>query len=310
MNSYALRTKDLGVSFIIKEEGKYTENKNDIVIRPKEMLNIIDTNKFVKSILNGLRVNSGINKIIFEHKDVLKIAKNDITKLKGKYISLIMEKNMISLNSLKTIEKQFSEIICSYRNISQKEAHEEIEAMLIRLNVEEPKAIMKKLPLQLNDDIKHRVQIALNLLLKPKLIIVDESYLGNDSDVKSHILDEMENLREKYNTSILFISNNISTISNKADKIAVMYNDSVVEYGERESLLKNPVHPYTKSIINNESIDNLSISEELTPELYKTPKGCNFCLNCKYASYDCIYVEPEMRKLEEEERMVSCHCVN
>ncbi len=316
MNSNILEVKNLNLSFKTKQGYIKALNNVNINIGKKEILGVVGESGCGKSTLSDsiIRLLSGNasieeGEINFNNKDILKMSKDDMRKIRGKHISLITQNAMAALNPVRTIEKQFVETICAHKDITKEKAKEEAEEMLYKLNISQPKLVMKQFSFQLSGGMRQRIIIALSLLLKPKLIIADEPTTALDVTVQAGILKEMKLLKKQYDTSVLFISHNLAVISNIADKIAVMYAGSIVEYGKSESVLKNPLHPYTKGLIKcmphlYSNGSRLYTIEGQPPDLYDLPKGCAFSPRCTYAVADCFETKPEIHKLGE--RMAAC----
>lgn len=250
------------------------------------------------------------SKITFEGRNIIDIAIENTKRLNNNCISLI-KIYLTSLNPIRTIGKQCCETISNYTGLSLQESEIKLKNILNNLLCPNTTDLLKSFPLKLEAYEKQRLMFALAFLIKPKLIILDDTIFKMESNVKSYILKELENLRKENNTSLIFISNKINIVNEGIDIIAIMYKGTVVEFAKKDLILKDPIHPYTKHLLNHES--NLNFSEK-QPEIINyikdissMPKnGCSFCLNCKKASYDCVYMPPKIKTIGRT-RQVICN---
>lgn len=260
---------------------------------------------------SGIRVSKG--EINYKQKDLLSLSKKEIQGIRGKEIAMIFQDSMTSLNPVRTIGKQFVETICNHMKVEKSEAKRKTKEMLMKVNLNYPERIMKCYPFQLSGGMMQRVMIAMALVLKSKVLIADEPTTALDVTIQAQILNEMVLLKEKYGMSILLVSHNLGIISRMADKVAVMYAGSIVEYGYSDEIFKNPKHPYTNALLL--SVPRMDIEQKRLisikgqpPSLFNMPSGCAYHPRCKIAADICKVKKPVIKETLGGNK-VACHFV-
>ncbi len=180
--------------------------------------------------------------------DLLKLNKNNIENYRGRKISMIFQEPMTSLNPVMTCGKQVVEAIKIHQKISKKKATQYVIKLFNEVRLPRPENIFKSYPHQLSGGQKQRVMIAMAMSSKPPILIADEPTTALDVTVQKTILVLMKNLQKKYNTSIIFISHDLSVVAQIADVILVMKNGHIVETGTSADIINNPKHNYTKAL--------------------------------------------------------------
>jgi peptide/nickel transport system ATP-binding protein len=183
--------------------------------------------------------------------------------------------------------------------------------LLRNLNIPFPEVIFDRYPHELSGGMRQRVQIAMALACGPKLLIADEPTTALDVTIQNQILKLMKELKQKFDTSILFITHDLRIISKMCDRVAVMYSGYIVEYGELEQLFTNPYHPYTKGLLGSIPVvgkkrDLLEVIPGMVPNLVYPPSGCRFHPRCKYCFEPCDSIVPESIEVEPN-YFVACH---
>jgi len=164
----------------------------------------------------------------------------------------------------------------------------------------------------LSGGMRQRVQIAMGLACKPKLLIADEPTTALDVTIQNQILTLMKELKNKYNTSMLFITHDLGIISKMCDRVCVMYSGFIVENGNIQKLFIKPYHPYTRSLIASVPVvgkkrrRRLEVIEGTVPNLIYPPSGCRFHPRCKYCFEPCDSTIPKNIEVEPD-YFVACH---
>ena len=265
--------------------------------------------------------------IVFIEEDLALKSEFEMLKYRGKDITMIFQDPLSSLNPVFKVGKQISEVFLlhmenellvetsKFPNKSLYSiAREWSIALLKDLNIARPEIIFDRYPHELSGGMRQRVQIAMALACRPKLLIADEPTTALDVTIQKQILKLMKELRKKYNTSILYITHDLGLISKMCDRVAVMYSGSIVEYGDIKKLLINPYHPYTRGLIASvpvigKSQIRLEVISGMVPNLIYPPSGCRFHPRCKYCFDPCNSIVPKQNEVDKD-YFVACHLYN
>lgn len=187
-------------------------------------------------------------KVTFEDKSVFAMTPEQLRHFRGESVALVFQDPMTRLDPLMTIGKHCLETLKAHQpQLSTKEAKEIALATLEAVKI--PANRWQQYPHEFSGGMRQRVAIALALLLKPKLIVADEPTTSLDVIVASRILKELTRLCQEQNMALLLISHDLALVKKYCDRIGVMYQGSLVEIGDSSSVIKNPQHPYTRSLL-------------------------------------------------------------
>ena len=262
-------------------------------------------------------------KVIFRGEDLLQKSKFEVLKYRGKDITMIFQDPLNSLNPVFKIGPQITEVYFLHMEnellvASSKQdtsifavAREWGEQLLRDLNIPFPNLVFDLYPHELSGGMRQRVQIAMGLACKPKLLIADEPTTALDVTIQNQILKLMKELKSKFNTSMLFITHDLGIISKMCDRVAVMYSGFIVENGNIKKLFIKPYHPYTRSLIGSVPVvgkkrRRLEVIEGTVPNLIYPPSGCRFHPRCKYCFEPCDSKIPKSIEVEPD-YFVACH---
>ena len=306
-----LETKNLCVSYGNK---KILENIN-IGIKQGEILGIVGESgsgksTLLKSLVNLLPSNARIEQgnIFFKNKDLVKLSKEELRKIRGKEISMVFQNSGASLCPIRTIEKQFMESAKAHENISNEEIRKNIDEIFPKIHLKDVDRILKSYPFELSGGMNQRVGIALAMLSKPSIILADEPTSALDVTAQAQVVKTLMKLRDDFNTSIIIITHNMGVVSFMVDKVAVMYNGSVVEYGSKKDIINRPLHPYTQMLIKstpNMKQGKLCGIPGKAPVFGQDKKGCAFANRCDKSISECFTETPST--VNYENRIVNCH---
>ena len=187
-------------------------------------------------------------RILFEGHDMLSAPDAELRKIRGGKIAYVFQEPSTSLNPVYTIRSQIAEMISLHRpDVTDIDA--EIIRWLDAVGIVDPKGRLHAYPHQLSGGMQQRVMIAMALSARPDLLIADEPTTALDVTIQKQILDKLRELQRELGMAVLLITHNFAIIKGLARHVAVMYRGEVVEYGETEQVLRNPLHPYTKALI-------------------------------------------------------------
>ncbi len=251
---------------------------------------------------------------MFNGDDLLHMSTRQISKVRGAQIGMIFQDPMSSLNPVINIGTQLSEPLRAHLKMSKTEAWERSVQLLDMVGIPEARARLSDYPHQLSGGMRQRVMIAMGLACKPKILIADEPTTALDVTIQAQIVDLVKDLREELNTTIIWITHDLSLIAGLVDRIMVMYAGYVVEEALVDDLYDDPRHPYTIGLFG--SLPDLGGGQKrLTtiggapPNLEAVPTCCPFVPRCKFAIDKCHTQNPLLKPIAgagESPHSVAC----
>lgn len=305
-----LRIRDLVVEYDTDEDVVQAVNHVDLQLGKGETLGLVGETgagktTIAKAILRILpdppsRVKAG--EIYFEGKDILKLSEGKMRKIRGNKIAMIFQDPMTALNPIETVGSQIAEAIGLHEKLSKAEVQKRAVDMLEMVGI--PGERYGEYPHQFSGGMKQRVVIAMALACRPELLLADEPTTALDVTIQAQVLDMMESLKEKLNTSMILITHDLGIVAGMCDRVAVVYAGEIVEQGTTEEVFDFPGHPYTLGLF--QSLPRLDSTEKrlkpingLMPDPTNLPEGCKFYDRCPYACEKCKEKEPEMREYRQ-----------
>lgn len=231
-------------------------------------------------------------------------------EIRWKRISMVFQGAMNSLTPVYTVYQHFKETMKAHEMFENDEIAREVTIKMLKM-VSLPPEIADRYPHQLSGGQKQRVAIALALLLNPEYVIADEPTTALDVIVQAQIINLLKELQEKKGMSIILISHDLGVLSALSDKLLIMYAGKVVEYGDAEKILRNPLHPYTRLLLEATPRvrgGKLKWIPGSPPDLVNPPSGCRFHTRCPLAEKICKEEEPKLKEVEHG-HWVACHLV-
>lgn len=186
--------------------------------------------------------------IFFEGVNLLNLTKEEIRKKRGKDIAMIFQEPMTSLNPVLTIGYQIQEAIEVHENLSKIKLKQRVDELLNIVGI--PTDRVNSYPDELSGGQRQRIMIAMAISCSPKLLIADEPTTALDVTVQAQILNLLNDLKIKFQMTMLFITHDFGVVSDIADDVAVMYQGEIVEQGTVSKVLENPKHPYTSALLD------------------------------------------------------------
>ncbi len=240
-------------------------------------------------------------KIFLRCKDIMALPEEKMRRIRWKEVSIIPQAAMNALNPVYRIGDQIAEVITEHEGISKREALSIAENLLDLVGIGRQRS--SRYPHQLSGGQRQRVAIAMALALNPPFIIADEPTTALDAIAQVRILNLFKELRNRRNLSLLFISHDISTVLELADRIAVMYAGKILEVGPADKVFSDPLHPYTKALIR--AIPQVGGERRKfhyipgSPPGPMVPSGCVFHPRCTEAFEPCDKEEPELIEVRD-----------
>ena len=245
--------------------------------------------------------------------DVTRTPNEVLQKIRGNYVSMIFQEPMTALNPVFRIGEQINEVIELHDGEGKSE--EDIKRRSIELlelvGIANSEGVYHMYPHELSGGMRQRVVIAMALACNPRVIIADEPTTALDVTIQAQILDLLRQLKDKINSSIMFITHDLGVIAEMADYVVVMYAGRVVEKGTADDIFHHPAHPYTIGLMASKpvvgkKIDKLYSIPGKVPNPINMPDYCYFKDRCEMCVDGCAGGYPEMISLSETHK-VSCY---
>ena len=251
--------------------------------------------------------------IYFKEFDLLKIDEHKLREMRGKEISMIFQEPMSSLNPVFPIGEQLSEVLQIHQKIDKKRAKEKALHFLNIVGLSEVHRIYNNYPHQLSGGMLQRIMIAIAISSNPPLLIADEPTANLDVTIQAQIIDLIKSLKDEIKMAVIFITHDLGIISEISNRIVIMYAGKIQEDCLTSEIFENPLHPYTKGLIN--SIPQIDIKYNritaipgAVPDSFHLPSGCAFHPRCYMFKEICKSKEPELEE-KDTNHFVRCWMV-
>lgn len=251
-------------------------------------------------------------KIIVSGEDLLSLPEDQMQERRGSKVAMIFQEPMTALNPVLTIGYQMDEQIMRHQKLSREQSKERAIEMLNLVGIPSPKERYHNYPHQLSGGMRQRAMIAMALSCEPEFLIADEPTTALDVTIQAQILELFQDLQEKLNMTVQFITHDLGVISEIADRVMVMYAGSTCEMTSTDKLLSKPKHPYTAALIKSipkfgSRVDRLATIEGSVPSLFELPQGCPFQNRCPSASPSCQEKRPPLEEIESGHYVACFH---
>lgn len=227
----------------------------------------------------------------YEGVEMAAASEEQMLKIRGEEISMIFQDPMTALNPVKRVIDQVSAVVRLHNPGMPKKKAERISIdMLKEVGIGEER--VRDYPHQFSGGMQQRVEVAIGLSCRPKLLLADEPTTALDVTIQAQVLDMMRTLMREKNTALLLITHNLGIVAEMCDYVAVLYGGEIVEYGSKREVFKDPRHPYTIGLFGaipdmHGQGERLQPIEGVMPEPSDLPDGCKFHTRCPYATDEC-----------------------
>jgi len=246
--------------------------------------------------------------ILLHGTDVLKMSGEALRAIRGGVVSYIFQEPGAALNPVFRVGNQIKESLKLHR--PEKATNEEVIRLLKLVGIPAPESRIRNYPFEMSGGMQQRVMIAMALASEPKLLVADEPTTALDVTIQAQILDLLRDLKQRLDMAILLITHNLGIVGDMADRVAVMYAGQIVELASAKELLRRPLHPYTKALMNSVpklrgDTDRLSAIPGNVPRIGNFPPGCRFAPRCPIVKPECSNKNPDLVEFEPG-RFVRC----
>ena len=291
-----LEISELSISFMTRAVEIPAVTGFNCKVMPGEVVGLVGESGCGKStialaIMRYLGPNGKIvsGEIRFMGEDLVKMSPKQLQHIRGSQISMVYQEPSSSLNPSMMIGEQLCEVPMIHRNMNRKEAAALSIEMLEAVRLPDPERLMRAYPHQLSGGQVQRIVIAIALLSRPKLLLMDEPTTSLDVTVEAGIMALVKDLCTRFGVAILFISHNLGLVRTTCDQTTVMYSGEAVQSAKTSILFHKPHHPYTKALLRslpvpdaNKTVGRLCAIQGQPPLPFQRPKGCNFGPRCDY----------------------------
>ena len=251
--------------------------------------------------------------IIYNNTNLLDLSYDEMKDIRGKEIAMIFQEPMTSLNPVLKIGVQMNEILIKHYDLNEEEATKKSIEMLDAVGIPSPEQRIDEYPHQFSGGMRQRVMIAMALQCNPSLLIADEPTTALDVTIQAQILDLMMDLKDKRkDAAILLITHDLAVVAETCDRVIVMYGGEIQEIATIEELFKNPLHPYTKALMNSiphmeRKTKRLKALKGMVPSILKMGDGCKFCSRFEPEECPCMGTKENQELFEaKKNHFVRC----
>jgi oligopeptide/dipeptide ABC transporter ATP-binding protein len=252
---------------------------------------------------------------IFQGKDLLKVSKKQLRRIRGNDLAMVFQDPMTSLNPVLKIGYQIAEAIKTHNpGVKDGAAKKRAVELLKIVGVPNPERRVDQYPHEFSGGMRQRAMIAMAIANEPTVLIADEPTTALDVTIQAQILEVLKKAQEETEAATILITHDLGLIAELADRVIVMYAGKVVEIGDVNTIFSNPRHPYTIGLMD--SLPKLTAEEEWLkpipgqpPSLISRPPGCPFHPRCflSQGRVRCREEEPPLRTTDESEHLSACH---
>jgi peptide/nickel transport system ATP-binding protein len=316
-----LSIEDLVVEFKTEDGIVHAVDGVSYELYPGEILGIVGESGSGKSVstlaLLGLipmppgRIVSGT--ATFKGRDLLKLKKRELRKVRGNEVAMIFQDPMTSLNPVLTVGRQLGEAIKThFPDTKEAELKRRVVELLRLVGVPNPETRYTQYPHEFSGGMRQRAMIAMGMSNSPSLLIADEPTTALDVTIQAQVLEVLKRVQQETEAATILITHDLGIVAEMCDRVLVMYAGHIVESGTVEMIFRSPRHPYTIGLMN--SLPKLTEDEEwlepitgAPPSLINLPPGCPFHPRCFLARERCRQENPPLAPVEGSTHLSACH---
>ncbi|WP_226482561.1 ABC transporter ATP-binding protein [Natrinema amylolyticum] len=316
-----IEIRDAEVAFEMDRGVSRVLDDVDLDVRRGEILGVVGESGSGKSMLASSMLDAVVDPGVLSGEityypedgdpvDVLGLSDRALKGLRWEEISMVFQGAMSSFNPTMGVREHFEETL---------EAHEyDVEAGMDRARellsdlYLEPERVLGSYPHELSGGMQQRALIALSLILEPAVLVMDEPTAALDLLMQRSILSLLEDLQEKYDLTMVFITHDLPLVAELADRIAVLYAFELIELGPTEEILHRAAHPYTRALLNatpnlDAPLSEMRPIEGSAPDPVDVPAGCSYHPRCPLADETCVADDPAFQQVSEDHEVTCFH---
>lgn len=250
--------------------------------------------------------------VLYREKDLLKLEEKAMRDIRGNEIAMIFQEPLTALNPVFTIGNQIQEAIIVHQKEGKRKSYLKAIELLKTVGIPSPEKVVKNYPHQLSGGMRQRVMIAISLSSNPSVLIADEPTTALDVTIQAQVLELIASIQKEKHMALILITHDLGIVADKVDKVAIMYCGGIVEYASVLSLINEPLHPYTRGLLESlpqmggDKSKPLKAISGVVPNLLNLPPGCSFADRCSRADSVCRESEPQLREVKAD-HWVACY---
>ena len=303
-----LEVQDLKTRFHTPEGTVYAVNGVSFKLDEGETLAVVGESGCGKSVtmmsILGLipippgEIASG--KALYRNADLLKMAEDDLERIRGKEIAMIFQDPMTSLNPVLTVERQITESLRTHLAMNEDQARRRTIELLEWVGISDAAQRLDNYPHQFSGGMRQRVMIAMALACNPSILIADEPTTALDVTIQAQIVELVIRMRQQIGMAMIWITHDLGVVAGLAERVIVMYAGYIVEEADVDSIYEDPRHPYTIALLaalpraDRRRQHRLKSIAGAPPSLLVEPRGCPFAPRCEYACEKCWSENPTL----------------
>ena len=315
-----LQVKDLRTSFRVEGEYYAAVDGVNLDIYKNEVFALVGESGCGKSAmalsitrLHNMNYTRCEGEVLYEGKNLLTMTLPEINKIRGGSIGMIFQDPLTAMNPLMRVGAQIEETLTYHTNMNRSEKKSRTLELLDQVGMVNPALTHDQFPHELSGGMRQRAMIAMAIAAKPEIIIADEPTTALDVTIQAQILDLLDELRGSTGGSMLLITHDLGVVADIADRVAVMYAGQIVEIATVFELFANPLHPYTRSLLNSmpgtlTEETRLHTIQGIVPSLQNLPRsGCRFAERIPWHHASLHEEDPQYHEVSPG-HFVLCSC--
>ncbi|MFN7906333.1 MAG: ABC transporter ATP-binding protein [Pseudobdellovibrionaceae bacterium] len=322
MSKPVVRVENLETTFTMKNGAFKAVNGISYAIEKGKTLGIVGESGCGKSVTSFSlmrlierpgKITKG--KFYLNDKEIFSMSEHDVEDTRGGEMAMIFQEPMTALNPVLTIGQQIDEQVIRHKKLSALSAKERSIEMLSLVGIPSPRDRYSSYPHQLSGGMRQRAMIAMALSCDPSFLIADEPTTALDVTIQAQILELIQNLQQRLNMTVQFITHDLGVISEVSDEVMVMYAGTTCEKTDTQTLFNEPRHPYTSALISSrpkfgQRVQRLTTIEGSVPSPLDLPQGCPFVNRCPKAIEQCWTVRPALTKISANHEVACFNPLN
>ena len=313
-----LEVKGIKTQFLTEAGVVQAVDGVDFHVKPGEVLGIVGESGCGKSVtvLSVMQLVSEpgevvAGEVLFNGRNLLSLPERELMDIRGNNISMIFQQPQSCLNPVFRVGDQIVEVLRQHQGMGQDQAKARTIELFETVGIPSPETRFTSYPHEFSGGMAQRVMIAMAVACSPDLLIADEPTTALDVTIQAQILDLMNDLKEKLETSIILITHDLGVVAEMCDRVMVMYAGRVVEEADVYELFDHPKHPYTQDLLGATPELGRADKELVTipgsvPNLIHLPQGCKFAPRCREVMDICTQKEPTLLEGDTEGHTVRC----